>query len=73
MTETTVAELTAELVALEDSKIRGVNEPGPVVASAGWALTSNRVVKRPDGLDLVYSWRPSRPRYRPPRAVYSGR
>lgn len=25
----------------------------PVVASAGWALTSERVVKKPEGLDLV--------------------
>ncbi len=27
--------------------------PDPVVASAGWALTSERVVKRPEGLNLV--------------------
>ncbi|MDQ2624020.1 MAG: DNA alkylation repair protein [Actinomycetota bacterium] len=27
-------------------------DPDPVVASAGWALTSDRVAKRPDGLDL---------------------
>lgn len=27
-------------------------DPDPVVASAGWALTSERVVKSPDGLDL---------------------
>lgn len=27
-------------------------DPDPVVASAGWALTSNRVVKKPEGLDL---------------------
>lgn len=27
-------------------------DPDPVVASAGWALTSERVVKAPDGLDL---------------------
>lgn len=27
-------------------------DPDPVVASAGWALTSERVVKKPDGLDL---------------------
>ncbi len=24
----------------------------PVVASAGWALTTERVVKKPEGLDL---------------------
>jgi 3-methyladenine DNA glycosylase AlkD len=28
-------------------------DPDPVVASAGWALTSERVVKQPDGLDLA--------------------
>ncbi|MGA4541742.1 DNA alkylation repair protein [Uniformispora flossi] len=28
-------------------------DPDPVVASAGWALTTARVVKRPEGLDLV--------------------
>ncbi|MFE2630716.1 DNA alkylation repair protein [Streptomyces sp. NPDC059374] len=27
-------------------------DPDPVVASAGWALTTERVAKRPDGLDL---------------------
>jgi 3-methyladenine DNA glycosylase AlkD len=30
-----------------------VADPDPVVASAGWALTSERVAKKPDGLDLV--------------------
>jgi hypothetical protein len=28
-------------------------DPDPVVASAGWALTTERVAKRPEGLDLV--------------------
>jgi 3-methyladenine DNA glycosylase AlkD len=28
-------------------------DPDPVVASAGWALTTERVVKKPDGLDLA--------------------
>jgi 3-methyladenine DNA glycosylase AlkD len=28
-------------------------DPDPVVASAGWALTSDRVAKSPDGLDLA--------------------
>jgi 3-methyladenine DNA glycosylase AlkD len=28
-------------------------DPDPVVASAGWALTAERVAKRPDGLDLA--------------------
>jgi 3-methyladenine DNA glycosylase AlkD len=27
-------------------------DPDPVVASAGWALTADRVAKKPDGLDL---------------------
>ena len=27
-------------------------DPDPVVASAGWALTSERVVKQPEGLDI---------------------
>jgi 3-methyladenine DNA glycosylase AlkD len=27
-------------------------DPDPVVASAGWALTTERVTKKPDGLDL---------------------
>jgi len=27
-------------------------DPDPVVASAGWALTTDRVAKQPDGLDL---------------------
>ncbi|MFF2774361.1 DNA alkylation repair protein [Streptomyces sp. NPDC058052] len=29
-----------------------LTDPDPVVASAGWALTTERVAKRPDGLDL---------------------
>ncbi|MBB5954181.1 3-methyladenine DNA glycosylase AlkD [Saccharothrix tamanrassetensis] len=28
-------------------------DPDPVVASAGWALTTERVAKKPEGLDLV--------------------
>ncbi|NNH68682.1 DNA alkylation repair protein [Nocardia uniformis] len=28
-------------------------DPDPVVASAGWALTTERVTKRPEGLDLA--------------------
>lgn len=28
-------------------------DPDPVVASAGWALTSERVVRQPEGLDLA--------------------
>ncbi|WP_230415414.1 DNA alkylation repair protein [Micromonospora tarapacensis] len=28
-------------------------DPDPVVASAGWALTTERVARQPEGLDLV--------------------
>lgn len=37
----------------EDLRLSWFTDPDPVVASAGWALTSERVVKRPDGLDLA--------------------
>jgi 3-methyladenine DNA glycosylase AlkD len=30
-----------------------IEDADPVVASAGWALTTERVAKKPDGLDLV--------------------
>ncbi|WP_344889577.1 DNA alkylation repair protein [Actinomadura meridiana] len=30
-----------------------MQDPDPVVASAGWALTVDRVAKKPEGLDLV--------------------
>jgi 3-methyladenine DNA glycosylase AlkD len=35
--------------------LRGVwlDDPDPIVASAGWALTTERVAKQPDDLDLV--------------------
>lgn len=36
----------------EELRLAWTEDPDPVVASAGWALTSDRVVKRPDGLDL---------------------
>lgn len=36
----------------EDLRQRWLTDPDPVVASAGWALTSERVTRRPDGLDL---------------------
>jgi 3-methyladenine DNA glycosylase AlkD len=72
VSETTVAEVMAELAALEDPKAREVNErhgddhgvnlgklrlawsadSDPVVASGGWALTTERVAKKPEGLDL---------------------
>lgn len=36
----------------EDLRGEWFADPDPVVASAGWALTSERVVKKPEGLDL---------------------
>ncbi|WP_228759843.1 DNA alkylation repair protein [Pseudactinotalea sp. HY158] len=36
----------------EELRLAWFDDPDPVVASAGWALTSERVVKDPDGLDL---------------------
>lgn len=36
----------------EDLRVAWTADPDPVVASAGWALTSERVAKRPAGLDL---------------------
>ncbi|WP_405763640.1 MULTISPECIES: DNA alkylation repair protein [unclassified Streptomyces] len=36
----------------EELRLAWTEDPDPVVASAGWALTADRVVKRPDGLDL---------------------
>jgi len=36
----------------EELRVAWLADPDPVVASAGWALTSERVVKAPDGLDL---------------------
>ena len=36
----------------EDLRLAWFADPDPVVASAGWALTSDRVVKDPGGLDL---------------------
>jgi 3-methyladenine DNA glycosylase AlkD len=37
----------------EELRLVWFADPDPVVASAGWALTSERVAKRPDGLDLT--------------------
>jgi 3-methyladenine DNA glycosylase AlkD len=37
----------------EELRLAWFADPDPVVASAGWALTSDRVVKRPEGLDLA--------------------
>ncbi|MCP2049299.1 UNVERIFIED_ORG: 3-methyladenine DNA glycosylase AlkD [Paenarthrobacter nicotinovorans] len=36
----------------EELRVAWFADPDPVVASAGWALTAERVVKRPEGLDL---------------------
>ncbi len=36
----------------EELRLAWTADPDPVVASAGWALTTERVAKRPDGLDL---------------------
>ncbi len=36
----------------EELRLAWFDDPDPVVASAGWALTSERVVKKPEGLDL---------------------
>nr|WP_234005452.1 DNA alkylation repair protein [Arthrobacter sp. PGP41] len=37
----------------EQLRVAWLEDPDPVVASAGWALTSERVVKVPRGLDLA--------------------
>ncbi|WTW98649.1 DNA alkylation repair protein [Streptomycetaceae bacterium NBC_01309] len=36
----------------EDLRLAWLADPDPVVASAGWALTTDRVAKKPEGLDL---------------------
>jgi 3-methyladenine DNA glycosylase AlkD len=36
----------------EELRLAWSADPDPVVASAGWALTTERVAKRPEGLDL---------------------
>ena len=36
----------------EDLRLAWLADPDPVVASAGWALTTDRVAKKPDGLDV---------------------
>ncbi|MDG4790296.1 DNA alkylation repair protein [Micromonospora sp. WMMD1102] len=36
----------------EELRLTWFADPDPVVASAGWALTSERVAKKPEGLDL---------------------
>lgn len=37
----------------EELRVAWTADPDPVVASAGWALTTERVAKRPEGLDLT--------------------
>lgn len=37
----------------EELRLAWTTDPDPVVASAGWALTTDRVAKKPDGLDLA--------------------
>ncbi|MCP3803491.1 DNA alkylation repair protein [Allokutzneria sp. A3M-2-11 16] len=37
----------------EELRVAWFTDPDPVVASAGWALTTERVAKKPEGLDLV--------------------
>jgi 3-methyladenine DNA glycosylase AlkD len=37
----------------EELRLAWLDDPDPVVASAGWALTTERVVKQPEGLDLA--------------------
>ncbi|WP_409465288.1 DNA alkylation repair protein [Amycolatopsis sp. GA6-003] len=36
----------------EDLRVAWLDDPDPVVASAGWALTADRVAKKPGGVDL---------------------
>jgi 3-methyladenine DNA glycosylase AlkD len=36
----------------EELRLAWFADPDPVVASAGWALTTERVARKPDGLDL---------------------
>ncbi|MFG2222269.1 DNA alkylation repair protein [Streptomyces sp. NPDC048644] len=37
----------------DELRLAWLADPDPVVASAGWALTTERVAKKPDGLDLA--------------------
>ncbi|MDI5979980.1 DNA alkylation repair protein [Amycolatopsis magusensis] len=38
---------------VEDLRLSWFADSDPVIASAGWALTTERVAKKPDGLDLT--------------------
>ncbi|XVV09546.1 DNA alkylation repair protein [Actinoplanes sp. CA-131856] len=37
----------------EELRLAWMSDPDPAVASAGWALTTERVAKKPEGLDLA--------------------
>jgi len=37
----------------EELRVAWLADPDPVVAGAGWALTAERVARKPDGLDLA--------------------
>ncbi|WP_031464960.1 DNA alkylation repair protein [Sciscionella sediminilitoris] len=37
----------------EELRLAWTGDPDPVIAAAGWALTAERVAKKPDGLDLA--------------------
>ncbi|MEV6757530.1 DNA alkylation repair protein [Streptomyces sp. NPDC051214] len=37
----------------QELRVAWLADPDPVVASAGWALTTERVAKKPEGLDLA--------------------
>ncbi len=37
----------------EELRLAWTSDPDPVVASAGWALTTERVARKPEGLDLA--------------------
>ncbi len=37
----------------EELRVAWFPDPDPVVASAGWALTTERVAKKPEGLDIL--------------------
>ncbi len=47
-----VDQVVARSAHTEELRLRWLADPDPVVASAGWSLTTTRVAKAPDGLDL---------------------
>jgi 3-methyladenine DNA glycosylase AlkD len=48
-----VANVVRKSAHAEELRLAWSADPDPVVASAGWALTTERVAKRPEGLDLA--------------------